>query len=465
MMAVSAQDMQSWCATLLAGRKAAPGLTLADYLEAIPGLAALDEVPSGTPVLVRGDVDAKPGPAVGEGDVRLRSMVDTLEFGRQHGWKQIVFGHIGRKPEGSLAKVARRLGELVNCDVPLVADWLDESSMTVLPAAVEQVAAAEPGAIILLENTRKYDVERVLWQATPADLPTVAPKLAKLANQFATKLANVYVFEALSAGSLDACSVAVPAAMDRVALGSYVEQEFAGPMMQCLKAQLVIFSGLKIDKLDDLEAMVNRGKIRRLFAAGSLAMALRKAAGELDGKDVCLGVAEDSSHSDKPYYIPPARVEQGKRMIADGRHKGIEFVLPVDSVIADGSTVDELRPGDQQFDIGPKTSELFERKVGDFITDKGKNKVAFHNGVFGMFEDPRFEEGSRRFMSQLKRMTDAGVEVYIGGGEGGTALEKYGQPNWVTHVFTAGGTVLNALGSEPVPYLVALRAAGEPVSS
>jgi phosphoglycerate kinase len=194
-------------------------------------------------------------------------------------------------------------------------------------------------------------------------------------------------------------------------------------------------------------------------------MALRKAAGELDGKDVCLGVAEDSSHSDKPYYIPPARVEQGKRMIADGRHKGIEFVLPVDSVIADGSTVDEMRPGDQQFDIGPKTSELFERKVGDFITDKGKNKVAFHNGVFGMFEDPRFEEGTRRFMSQLKRMTDAGVEVYIGGGEGGTALEKYGQPNWVTHVFTAGGTVLNALGSEPVPYLVALRAAGEPVSS
>ena len=62
-------------------------------------------------------------------------------------------------------------------------------------------------------------------------------------------------------------------------------------------------------------------------------------------------------------------------------------------------------------------------------------------------------------MLQLKRMTDAGVEVYIGGGEGGTALEKYGQDVWVTHVFTAGGTVLNALGSEPVPYLVALRMA------
>jgi NAD(P)-dependent dehydrogenase (short-subunit alcohol dehydrogenase family) len=61
----------------------------------------------------------------------------------------------------------------------------------------------------------------------------------------------------------------------------------------------------------------------------------------------------------------------------------------------------------------------------------------------------------------LKRMTDAGIKVYVGGGEGGTALEKYGKPDWVTYCFTAGGTVLNALGSEPVPYLVALKMAAE----
>jgi phosphoglycerate kinase len=464
-MSVSPQDMQSWCETLLAGRAAAPDLSLSDYLEAIPTLDSLNDLPSSTPVLVRGDVDAKPGAQIGDGDVRLRSMVDTLEFGRQRGWKQIVFGHVGRRSEGSLAKVAKRLGELLRCDVPLVPDWLDADSTTILPAAAEQVAAAEPGAVILLENTRKYDIERVLWKAKPADLAALAPKLAKLANEFAEKLGTAYVFEALSAGSLDACSVAVPAAMDRVALGSYVAKEFGGPMKRCLEAQLVIFSGLKIDKLDDLEAMVSRGKIRRVFAAGSLAMALRKAAAQLDGKDCCLGLAEDPGQSDRPFHIPPPRVEQAQRMIADGRDKGIEFVLPVDSVLADGSTADELGPGDQQFDVGPKTSALFEQEVGEFLADGGQGKVAFHNGVFGMFEDPKFEEGTRRFMSQLKRMTDAGVEVYIGGGEGGTALEKYGQENWVTHVFTAGGTVLNALGSEPVPYLVALRLASERVST
>ena len=99
--------------------------------------------------------------------------------------------------------------------------------------------------------------------------------------------------------------------------------------------------------------------------------------------------------------------------------------------------------------------------MSDFIAAHKSDSpaaVVFHNGVFGMFEDPRFEGGTKKFIPQLKRLTDAGIKVYIGGGEGGTALEKYGQPDWVTYCFTAGGTVLNALGSEPVPYLVALQA-------
>ena len=119
-----------------------------------------------------------------------------------------------------------------------------------------------------------------------------------------------------------------------------------------------------------------------------------------------------------------------------------------------------IGPNDQQFDVGPKTSEYFAKKIGEFIDrSAGKKAVAFHNGVFGMFEDPRFEDGTRKFIGQLARMHAAGVEVYVGGGEGGTALERYGKPGDITHCFTAGGTVLNALGSEPVPYLVALALA------
>jgi phosphoglycerate kinase len=464
-MPVTAESILTWCQKLLGAGPAAEKLSLRDYLSSIPRLSALGDVPSGTPVLVRGDVDAKPGATVGEGDIRLRSMIDTLQHGRQRGWVQVIFGHIGRKPEGSLKAVGKRFEELLGCKVPLLTDWFGEGSLTIRDEVSQQIRGSQPGSVLLLENTRQYKIERLLWDAKPADLPKLAEPLARIANEYAAKIARVYVNEALSAGSLDTSSVVVPAAMDRVALGNYVAAEFDGPMMRCLETELVVFSGLKIDKLDDLQAMIDRGTIRWVFAAGSLAMALKKGAARLDGQEFGLGVAEEPAHADKPYYIEPARVEQAQRMIAAGRRNSIQFVLPVDFVLQDARAAEKIGPGDQQFDIGPKTSELFEKKIGDFLAQKqgeiasGRKPVAFHNGVFGMFEKPEFETGTKRFMSQLKRLKDAGVEVYIGGGEGGTALELYGQPDWVTHVFTAGGTVLNALGSQPVPYLVALRMA------
>lgn len=468
-MAVSPEELVRWCTPLVDPSSVTPARALTDYLAVIPRLTTLADVPAGTRVLVRGDVDAKPGPRIGDGDVRLRSMVETLQYGRQHGWVQVVFGHIGRKPEGSLKAVAQRLGELLDTPVSLVGDWLDEATSKVTPSAAATIRLAAPGSVLVLENTRRYEIERVLWKAKPADLPGLAAKLAAYCNSLAADVADVYVNEALSAGSLDASSTVAPAAMRRVALGLYVAKEFDGPMLRCMESSLVIFSGLKIDKLDDLEAMVSRGKIRRVIAAGSLAMALKKGAAQLDGGDFGLGVAEDPTRADQPYYIPPARIEQAKAMLTAGRQHGVEFVLPVDFVLQDGRVATMIGPADQQFDVGPASSRVFSQTVDAVIAQHrgrtpGTPPVAvFHNGVFGMFEDPRFESGTKEFVGQLRRMTEAGLDVYVGGGEGGTALEKYGQPEWVRHCFTAGGTVLNALGSSPVPYLQALAMAARRV--
>jgi phosphoglycerate kinase len=465
-MPATTAKIQSWLTALL-DPASAPAMTLEQYLAGIPRLNTLSDIPSGTPVLIRGDVDAKPGKEIGQGDERLRSMVETLKFGHSRGWKQIIFGHIGRKPEGSLKDVAKRIGELLGCEVQLISDWFDDATNTILPAVKETIAAAPAGAVIVLENTRKYKIETVLWKAAAADAAKLAPQLTQVANEFADKVATVYINEALSAGSLDVSSTIVPAAMSRVALGSYVAGEFDGPMRKCLKAEMVVFSGLKIDKLDDLQAMIDRGTIKWVIAAGSLAMALRKADGELSGKPISIGVAESPEHATQPYFIPQDRVEQAKRMLTDGRAKGITFILPVDSILADGTQADVLGPNDQQFDVGPKSSAHFEQQVGNFLA-AAKSRlgtadapVMFHNGVFGMFEDARFEAGTKNFVSQLKRIKDAGALVFVGGGEGGKALELYGKPDWVTHCFTAGGTVLNALGSNPVPYLQSLLMAAK----
>ncbi|MGQ9576089.1 MAG: phosphoglycerate kinase [Thermoguttaceae bacterium] len=463
-MAKTADSMELWLRRLLGVAPETPRLSLREYLDGIPQLESLADVPAGTVVLLRGDVDAKPGPKVGEGDIRLRSMEQTLRYGQQKGWIQVIFGHIGRDPKGSLGKVRSRFAEILGCEVGLISDWLDPATTTILDQAAETVRKARPGSVWLLENTRKYDIETVLWKTKPEGIPEVAPKLARLATEYAQKLGRVYVNEAFSAGSLDSSTTVVPWAMQRVALGKYVAGQFLGPLMDCLGAQLVVSSGLKIDKLDDLEAMINRGKIRWVLIAGSLACGLKKAEAELEGREFSIGVAEDPAHSDKPYFIPRSRIEQAKRLLREGRQKGIQFVLPVDFVLQDGRISETIGPGDQQLDVGPATGALFEQKVGEFLQaakQMAEPAVAFHNGVFGMFEDPRFEAGTRRFIPQLKRMKDAGVKVYVGGGEGGKALETYGQPDWVTHNFTAGGTVLNALGSEPVPYLVALWMAAQ----
>ncbi len=463
-MPITTEAMAAWCRRLLGGDTNSKPLTLEDYLNVIPHVDCLGKLPSGTAVLIRGDVDAKPGPKVGDGDIRLRSMQDTLKFGQDRGWKQVIFGHIGREPEKSLSKVAARLGEILGCQVTFIEDWLDPATTTIKDDAAQTIAKSPAGSVIMLQNTRKYDIERTLWKAKAADVDKLAEKLAKLANEFAAKVAKFYIHEAFSAGSLDASSVVVPAAMEMVALGKYEHEQFAGHLKNCLDAQMVIFSGLKIDKLDDLQAMIDRGKIRKVIAAGSLAMALKKAAAELDGKQFDLGLSEDPAHKDKPYYIPRERIEQAKNMLTEGRQKGIEFIMPVDFVLQDGRASDAVGPGNQQFDVGPKSSALYEKVVSDFIAAHKNDSpaaVVFHNGVFGMFEDPRFEAGTKNFIPQLKRLTDAGIKVYIGGGEGGKALEQYGQPDWVTYCFTAGGTVLNALGSEPVPYLVALKMAAE----
>jgi phosphoglycerate kinase len=463
-MAVTAEKIVKFVRGILGDDPNVPKLPVEKYLEAIPRLHALADLPRGTPVLVRGDVDAKPGPKVGDGDIRLRSMKGTLDYARQRGWKIVIFGHIGREPEKSLSKVRSRLGEILGCEVGFIGDWLDAATTTIKDEVAKTIQNAAPGSVIMLENTRKYDIERVLWKAKPADLPKLADRLARLADEFAQKVAKVYIHEAFSAGSLDASSVVVPAAMERVALGEYEAEQFDVHLRDCLAAQLVIFSGLKADKLDDMEAMINRGKIRLVISAGSLSASLKKAAAELEGKDFNLGVSEDPAHSDKPYFIPRNRVEQAKKMLTEGRAKGIEFVLPVDFVLQDGRVSTQIGPGNQQFDVGPQSSKLFADTVGRFIAAHKNDKppaVAFHNGVFGMFEDPRFESGTKNFVPQLKRMKDAGIKVYIGGGEGGASLERYGQPDWVTYCFTAGGTVLNALGSEPVPYLVALKLAAQ----
>ena len=465
-MAISTDKTVRWCCELAGASDHIP--TLEDCLEAIPNLDSLDALPAGTRVLVRGDTDVvvQDDGSIPD-DVRIRSLVDTLSFGGRRGWVQLVCGHRGRDPALSLEPVARPLDSLLPPEtrggqpVAFIGEWLDDQTGCVLASAAEQVAELPNGTIAVLENTRRYSLERALWNAGDKEILGMAPRLTNYVNTVAESLARVHVNEAFAASNRDLSSTLVPLGCQQVALGRYVDNELTRHVTRTRQADLVVFSGIKINKLDDLERILERGQVRIVIAAGGLALALKAAAAQRDGSDFGLGLAGDPNQA--RIYIPPERIEQAGTIYRKGLEAGVEFVLPVDFVLSDGSASRTIPDGEAQFDVGPETRADQVEAVGRFLESHRlgieaghRPAIAFHNGVFGLFEEKAFETGTREFIGQLQRMTDAGVEVYVGGGEGGTALARYGQPDWVTHCFTAGGTILKALGNEPIPYIKAL---------
>jgi phosphoglycerate kinase len=467
-MTVSVTDEQTreWCGKLIEKSPSFPSLE--ECLKKIPALDALADLPAGTRVLVRGDTDVVfDDQGEPDDDARLRSLVDTLKFGARKGWVQVLYGHRGRDPKLSLEPVANYLEKLliaagVKCGkLQVVGDWMDDDTGEILAGAGSAVSRLTPGSIVLLENTRKYKLEQALWKAKAGDLPALAPKLTAYANGMREKVARVHVNEGFAASNRDLSSTVVPLTMDRCALGKYIDGELRTHLQKTRLAELVIFSGMKLEKLDDLHGILNRGQVRVVIAAGLLALALKKADADLAGKPFEMGVA--GTQKESKIYIPPERIEQAKSMLTGARRNGVEFVLPVDFILGNGQPSETIPADGAQFDVGPKSIALHAAKVGDFIKYHqqklagGKGPaVAFHNGVFGKFEEEQFAVGTRKFVDQLKRMTEAGLLVYVGGGEGGAALHKYGEESWVTHCFTAGGTILKALGTEPIPYIKAL---------
>ena len=465
-MTVSTDDTIRWCSALAADSDETPSLE--ECLDVIPNLDSLDLLPRGSRVLVRGDTDVV---VQDDGsipnDVRIRSLVETLSYGGRRGWVQLVYGHRGRDPGLSLEPVARHLERLVPLaargerPVAFIGEWLDDQTGKVLASAAQQVAELHDGTIAVLENTRRYSLEQALWKAGHDEISELAPRLTNYVNSVAESLARVHVNEGFAASNRDLSSTLVPLGCQQVARGRYIDHELTRHVTRTRLADLVVFSGIKINKLDDLGQILARKMVKTVIAAGGLALALKAAQARHDGRDFALGLAADSTQA--KIYIPPERIEQARGMYREGLEAGVEFVLPVDFVLGDGSASKTIPDGEAQFDVGPETRAEQVEAVGRFLESHqaavqagNRPAIAFYNGVFGLFEEPAFETGTREFIGQLKRMTEAGAEVYVGGGEGGTALARYGQPDWVTHCFTAGGTILKALGNQPIPYIKAL---------
>jgi phosphoglycerate kinase len=448
-MRISPDTVARWCRDLLEPLTATLP-SMEEMIEAIPRLDSLVDVPQGTPVIVRCDTNVAiaPGGSIAS-DVRIRSLLDTLRFGLNRGWRQVIHGHIGIASECSLRPVADRLGQILQSPVHFLTDWMDESTGEVAAWVGEQIHGLPPGALVMLENARFWPLETSLWRPKPRELASLLPRLTCYTESVRRELGKVHINEGFAASNCDLSSALVPMAMDRVALGRHVASELEGPVLAARSAEIVVFSGAKFNKLDDLEGVISQGRVKLVIAGGLLALPLLF--------HWQPPVPFEMGRADE---VPASAMSAAKRVVQAIRDRGIELVLPVDFVLEDGQVVERIPPGSAHRDVGPKTVQRFQERLMRYAVER-PGAVLFHNGVLGKFECPPFDRATSAWISALQQANAAGLRVYIGGGEGGLAMSQFGDISKVTHCFTAGTTILKALGEKPIPYVWALWKAAQ----
>ena len=142
-------------------------------------------------------------------------------------------------------------------------------------------------------------------------------------------------------------------------------------------------------------------------------------------------------------------------------HNPLEFEveLPVDVVGADEFAADagalvyayeELPKGRLGLDIGPETRTRFVERIEEART-------IFWNGPMGVFEWPRFAEGTKAVARAVAANQDA--FTVVGGADSVLALNELGLADRVSWVSTGGGASLELLEGKELPGVAAIPSA------
>ncbi len=399
---------------------------------AIRGIDQLDV--AGKTVLVRSDLNV-PLEYVGDAgtitdDGRIVASVPTIKALLDRGAKVVVLAHLGR-PKGapeakySLAPAAVRLGELLGQAVTLATDVSGESARTV-------VGSLTDGQIAMLENVR-FDAR---------ETSKVEAERAELAGEWAA-LGDVYVSDGFGVVHRAQASVTDLAKALPHAAGLLVEAEarvFSKVLSNPDRPYVVILGGSKVsDKLGVVENLLK--SVDRLLVGGGMAYTFLAAQGHTVGKSL----------------LEQDMIETVKSLVADAQARGVEVVIPVDTVIADDFAPDantRIVPSDsipddwQGLDIGPETRALFASKIADA-------KTVVWNGPMGVFEMAAFAGGTR---AVAEAMTNIDAMTVIGGGDSAAAVRLLGiDEAGFSHISTGGGASLEFLEGKTLPGLAVLE--------
>jgi phosphoglycerate kinase len=358
-------------------------------------------------------------------DTRIRASIPCIQMALDAGAAVMVTSHLGRptegdfKPADSLDPVAARMGELMGCDVHVIADWVDGVDI-------------EPGQLVMLENCRLNVGEK----KNNSDL---AKKMAALCDIFVH----------------DAFGTAHRAEASTYGIAQYAPIACAGPLLAAemdaiskaltdpKRPLVAIVAGSKVStKLTILESLANN--VDQLIVGGGIANTFMLAAGLKIGKSLA----------------EPDLLDQAKSVIAAMKARGAEVPIPTDVVTAKTFSADavatvkaatDVEDDDLILDIGPETA----KKLATQLLKAG---TIVWNGPVGVFEFAAFENGTKVIAQAI---ADSSAFSIAGGGDTLAAIAKYGIEDKVGYISTGGGAFLEVLEGKTLPAfeILAKRAA------
>jgi phosphoglycerate kinase len=381
---------------------------------------------AGKKVLVRCDFNV---PFDDDGNIsdpkRIDEALKTIRYLVDHKAKVILCSHLGR-PKGefnmkySLAPVAAYLSKALGQEVKMAKDVIGESAKGI-------AASLKDGEVELLENVRFHKEEE-------KNDPAFSKELASLAE--------VYVNDAFGTAHRAHASTAGVANYLPAVCGYLIQKEISimgGALSNPKRPFIAILGGAKVsDKIGVITNLLD--KVDTLIIGGGMAYTFMNALGYSIGSSLC-------EHD---------KIDLAKDLMAKAKEKGVNFLIPVDNVIAteykedsefkvvDSDTIPD---GWMGLDIGPRSSELFANAL------KGAGTVVW-NGPMGVSEWAHFANGTT---AVAKAVAESGAISIIGGGDSAAAVEKLGYAEKMTHISTGGGASLEFLEGKVLPGIACLN--------
>ena len=355
---------------------------------------------------------------------RIVAALDSIRYILNQGGKLILLSHLGRvekeedKKGSSLAPVAIRLSEHLNQTVNFV-------PFTRGKEVENAVSNLSEGQVVMLENTRFEDVDGKKESKNNKEL-----------GKYWASLADVFVNDAFgTAHRAHASNVGIANHIETSVAGFLLEREikFIGDTIANPERPLVaVLGGAKVsDKINVIKKLLEVADY--VIITGAMAYTFYLA----QGYDVGLSKVEKDKVD---LALELLDLAKGKIVLGTDVVTAKDFDPESEKNIRLKS---EIPPDEMGMDVGPETLKTYFSYIE-------KAKTVIWNGPLGVFEFPRFAEGTKGFAKKLVELKDS-VTTIIGGGDSAAAVIQFGYENDFAHISTGGGASLEYLEGKILP--------------